>query len=151
TTSSRVALTALSTTSLSMRLGQPFGATTGTACRVVLPGRISPRPGEYAATHRNVKRPGGLREETPPADNQNMAEGLPGQQDPDGQEPDILPVRFLRVVDARRRLAQGWLSPQPEPIARALILRAALEGRARLMPHRGARAVPPSIWLILRY
>src|SRR5438046_374026 len=61
------------------------------------------------------------------ADNLNMAEGLPGQQDPDGQEPDILPVRFLRVVDARRRLAQGWLSPQPELIARALILRAALD------------------------
>jgi len=56
-----------------------------------------------------------------------MAEGLPGQQDPDGQEPDILPVRFLRVVDARRRLAQGWLIPQPEVIARALILLAALD------------------------
>jgi len=56
-----------------------------------------------------------------------MAEGLPGQQDPDRQEPDILPVRFLRVVDARRRLAQGWLTPQPELIARALIVRAALD------------------------
>jgi hypothetical protein len=56
-----------------------------------------------------------------------MAEGLPGQQHPDGQEPDVLPVRFLRVVDARRRLAQGWLTPQPEVIARALILRSALD------------------------
>jgi len=56
-----------------------------------------------------------------------MAEGLPERQDPQGQEPDILPVRFLRVVDARRRLAQGWLIPQPELIARALILRAALD------------------------
>jgi hypothetical protein len=82
---------------------------------------------KYAATPRNVKRPGSLREETPSADNLDMAEGLPGQQDPDGQEPDILPVRFLRVVDARRRLAQGWLIPQPELIARALILRAALD------------------------
>ena len=70
---------------------------------------------------------GSLREETPAADNLDMTEGLPGQQDPDGQEPDILPVRFLRVVDARRRLAQGWLIPQPELIARALILRAALD------------------------
>ena len=68
-----------------------------------------------------------LREETPAADNLDMAEGNHGQQDPDGQEPDILPVRFLRVVDARRRLAQGWLIPQPELIARALILRAALD------------------------
>jgi hypothetical protein len=82
------------------------------------------------------KGPGSLREETPAADNLDMAErkdGIPDpvngpvQHDPDGQEPDILPVRFLRVVDARRRLAQGWLIPQPELIARALILRAALD------------------------
>jgi hypothetical protein len=31
------------------------------------------------------------------------------------------------VVDARRRLVQGWLTPQPELIARALILGAALD------------------------
>jgi hypothetical protein len=46
----------------------------------------------------------------------------PGEQDSDG----LLPVRFLRVVDARRRLVQGWLTPQPELIARALILGNAL-------------------------
>jgi hypothetical protein len=68
-----------------------------------------------------------LRQETPAADNPGMAEGFAGRQDPDGQDPDTLPVRFLRVVDARRRLAQGWLIPQPELIARALILRAALD------------------------
>jgi hypothetical protein len=51
----------------------------------------------------------------------------PGQHDPYVQEPNILPVRFLRVVDARRRLAQGCLIPQPELIARALILRASLD------------------------
>jgi hypothetical protein len=70
---------------------------------------------------------GSVREEASAADNLGMAEGKRGQQDPDGQEPDILPVRFLRVVDARRRLAQGWLIPQPELIARALILRTALD------------------------
>jgi hypothetical protein len=51
----------------------------------------------------------------------------PAQLHPYVQEPNILPVRFLRVVDARLRLAQGCLIPQPELITRALILRAALD------------------------
>jgi hypothetical protein len=73
-----------------------------------------------------------LRNETGAADNSGMAEEKhetpdpvrgPEERDSDG----LLPVRFLRVVDARRRLVQGWLTPQPELIARALILRAALD------------------------
>jgi len=73
-----------------------------------------------------------LRKETGAADDSGMADEQhetpdlvrgPGERDSDG----LLPVRFLRVVDARRRLVQGWLTPQPELIARALILRAALD------------------------